>query len=434
MKLPFNLKDLFSRKGEEQAPSAEETNDAAIAAIILRKSDEAALAPKFAEQGYLVDDRMESEDGEHVVFKQTDFEAEDVVAFKMNDEIAVLVTGVKKQFSPFLDSMSFGENFSAQGFMPSVALGAEAMLDTVRTVLRSSDDAKAAKGKIGTVMKDFSEFVVTLLDGLPEVAFKMEELSQIVTEKAAPKADVDDDAEKEAAKKAEAEETAKKAEAEEAAKKAEADAAAAAGGSDEVTDTDPGDGDDDEAAVKLAEEEAAKKAAEEEAAATADAELTDDDYDYEDPGYKAALADLETIRKSGVRMLDLGSVMRPTPPLKKKAAEAKETTEITKKDEGDDAAAATSDDATGTDDKEDKILKAIAGLKDEITEARKETQALGKRVDDVDSKAKKAEEAVHGTVLSGSAIQDNTFGTRNPDTVQKSGGVWDGSALDRVVG
>ena len=50
------------------------------------------------------------------------------------------------------------------------------------------------------------------------------------------------------------------------------------------------------------------------------------------------------------------------------------------------------------------------------------------------SKAKKAEEAVHGTVLSGSAIQDNTFGTRNPDTVQKSGGVWDGSALDRVVG
>ena len=52
----------------------------------------------------------------------------------------------------------------------------------------------------------------------------------------------------------------------------------------------------------------------------------------------------------------------------------------------------------------------------------------------MDSKAVKAEEAVHGTVLSGSAIQDNTFGTRQPSTVQKSGDLWDGTALDRLVG
>jgi hypothetical protein len=304
-------------------------------------------------------------------------------------------------------------------------------------------------------MKDFSEFVVTLIDGLPEVAFKMEELAEITvdkaehpggcpagmhrnaagqcvttSEKAKAKSKKDEeDAEAEVAKKAAAEEAAKKAEAEkaevdEAEKKAAAEAAAAA--SD--------DGDDDEAAVKLAEEEAAKKAAEEEAAKQQAVQLTDDDYDYEDPEYKAALADLESIKKSGVRMLDLGSIMRPQPPLKKKAAAATETTVVTKTDTGDDANDATSDDASGNEGSEDKILKAISGLKDEITEARKETQALGKRVDEVDTKAKKAEEAVHGTVLSGSAIQDNTFGTRRPETVQKGDGLWDGTALDRLVG
>ncbi len=481
MKLPFKLSSILGVRKNDTGTVAE--TEAAIAAIIIRKEDEEALKEQIEGEGHIIDDRMESEDGVHVVYKQTDFEGEEVTAFRMNDDLCVLVTGVQKQFSPFLDSMSFGENFAAQGFMPSLTLGAEAMLDTVRTALRSSDDASQAKKNIGTVMKDFSAFTMQMIDGLPEVAFKQmialegihvakqranpagspvgaaqsstgmnaltdggnqvcaagsvwnsslgrctptmlsEQIDDFITKADAIAADAaenaasntDEDAVRVAKEKEEAE----------AAKKA-------AEGDDGNTGDDAGNtGDDDAAAVKLAEEEAAKKAAEAD-----DTPLTRDDYNWDDPEYLAALKDVESIQKRGTSALDLGSILRPMPPRKvtEQKNEEEETTVVTKKEDGDGANDATSDDASGNEGGEDKILKAIAGLTEEVKEARKDTQALGKRVDEVDSKAKKAEDAVHGTVLSGSAIQDNTFGTRDQSTVQKSGDLWDGTALDRLVG
>jgi hypothetical protein len=370
--------------------------------------------------------------------------------------------------------MSFGENFAAQGFMPSLTLGAEAMLDTVRTVLRSSDDAASAKKNVGSVMKDFSAFTMEMIDGLPEVAFKQmsalegiqiakqdrpnpakspvggaqsstgadartmsgvqvcavgsawntslgrcvpTQLSEQIDEFLAKCEGLEADQVPEEfmpVVKEDDEETAKKDE----------------GGSDYVADTDPDDGE----AEELPEAAVAK---DEDPTDTLE-EVTADDYDWDDPDYKRALAEVESIKKSGSQAMDLGSILTPMPPRKKKASEEEaeeEKTETTLKDEGGDGEGGKTADADGGESGEDKILKAIEGLTEEVKEARKETQALGQRVDEVEGKTRKAEEAVHGTVLSGAAIQDNTFGTRNQDSVKKSDDdVWAGSALDRLVG
>lgn len=174
MKLNVKLADMFGTKKTDAEP-------AAIAAIIIRKADAARLIPSLKDAGYGVEDVMESDD--HFVLKQNDFEGDKVTAFKVNDQIGILVTGVSKAFSPYLDSMSFAETMSAGGFLPSLYIASEAMQETIHTVLRSAETPSEASVAIKSVVEEFGSFVSTMASDLPDVAFKMDELNTLSVKK-----------------------------------------------------------------------------------------------------------------------------------------------------------------------------------------------------------------------------------------------------------
>ena len=419
MKLNLNLKDMFRAK--------KQSDEVGIAAIVIRKGDMEALLPQFKDGGYEVSDLHETEDG-HVVVKQSEFDGEDVTAFKVNEHIGVLVTGVTKQFNPFLDSMSFAETMATAGFLPSLRNATEAVQDTVITVLRSSDDKDTARKSIATVMKDFSAFVGAMAESLPEVAFKMDELGQLPITKA--EADTTGTVEDRTSEDAtdDTETTAK------------ADAAGDADG-DGTTETTAKSDDEDE--------EEDEENAEEEITAKADAETDDEEveYDWEDPTYLIAKADVEKLEKLGVRPEGV-SILTPMPPVKKTEAAAsdeEEDREATAKadaedkagdgEEEEDETTVTSNEDAPADEALARILKAVENLTDKVDGVSKEQKALGSKVTELDQRTKKNDSALHGTVLSGGENRGDNIGTHTRQRATKAADdVWSGSALDNVVG
>ncbi len=462
MTIKVHLAEMLGlRKAEDREPH--------VAALIIRTKDQEALVPQFEEAGFRVDALAEADSGMTVIKQDDNFDGQDCVYFKANDDVAVAIKGegVVKAFSPFLETSSFAETMAAGGFLPTLMIASEAMQDTVRTVLRNSEDRKAAVSKIQDVLKEFGDFVSTQVGALPDNAFKCE---GITVEKAKAKAKNPDDKTdhggcppgmkpnpvtgacekiKSKAKKDNPEATAK-AEGEEdttetvdkdaqagevdlgssigdvAEVKAQleaeaaAAAAAAAGGSDEITD-----------AGQVTDENA-----------PSDALTVDEDsveYDYDDPTYVAALQAHKELETAGVHVEGLPA---PNPPVKKVASEdtQEDATEATSDSTETKAQKAADSDGTAgqesAGDGEDNDLAAIvekavaAGVKN----LEKDVQALGERVKNVEKSNGETREALDGTVLSDSDPRSETVPTnaRKAQTADADD-VWKGTLtfLDR---
>ncbi len=440
MKLNLNLKDMFRAK--------KQSDEVGIAAIIIRKGDMEALLPQFKESGYEVSDLLETEDG-HVVVKQAEFDGENVTAFKVNEHIGVLVTGVTKQFNPFLDSMSFAETMATAGFLPSLRNATEAVQDTVITVLRSSDDKDTARKSIATVMKDFSAFVGAMTESLPEVAFKMDELGQLSVTKAKKQAPAGGCG---AGKVWDAGLGACVAKDEKTAKAEGEDGPTETVEGDEATEEDNTEitakADEDGKTSEDASDETEEDNTEVTAKLDEETEEGEVEYDWEDPSYLVAKADVEQLEKLGVRPEGV-SILNPMPPVKKKEAAASEeegdreaTAKADAEDEaGDgeeqedqDKAAVTSNEDAPADEALARILKAVENLTDKVDGVSKEQKALGSRVTELDTRTQKQDESLNGTVLSGGEHRGDNIGRYSRQKATKSDDdVWAGSALDSVV-
>ena len=463
MTIKVHLREMLGlQKAEDREPH--------VAALIIRTEDQEALVPQFEEAGFRVDALAEADSGMTVIKQDDNFDGKDCVYFKANDDVAVAIKGegVVKAFSPFLETSSFAETMAAGGFLPTLMIASEAMQDTVRTVLRNSEDRKAAVSKIQDVLKEFGDFVSTQVGALPDNAFKCE---GITVEKAKAKAK-NPDAEKadhpcppgtkrnpctgacegkDKTEKAEGEDNAEakvkgKAEGEEdptetvekgpsqgevdigssigdvAEVKAqlEAEAAAAAGGSDEITD-----------AGQVTDE------TENSDALTVDQDSVE--YDYDDPTYVAALEAHTDLEKAGVHVEGLPA---PSPPMKKVASEdtQEDATEATS--DSTEIKAQKAEDSDGTAGQEpagdggDNDLAAIvekavaAGVKKLETDV----QALGERVKNVEKTSGETRQALDGTVLSDSDPRSETVPTnaRKAQTAEADD-VWAGTLtfLDR---
>ena len=445
----IKLAEMFG--GSKQNPPEDRV---ALAAVVIRESDADLLGPVLEQQGYVIDDVYKVEGDDTLVLKQFDFDESDITAFKVNEDIGVLVTGVSKQFSPFLDSASFSETMAAQGFLPSLMIASESMQDAVRSVLRSSDSSADASKKVSSVLKEFNTFVTALVSNLPEVSFKMEELADIAI--------VRDNVEKE-----EAEETQKaKAKAQvtgpgtpagtcpegqvwrdgmcvNMTEKEKAAAKAKASKSEEETEekvetkaegeTEEAKKEDTTSEETVEKEETVEDETQEEAAKAED----EDPYDYDDPDYQRAVKEADALKKAGVKMEGvLGTnILHPVPPLKKKASEEeKQEQEATQASEGDQESA-TKAEQPSDDGASEKILRAIGGLTDEIREVRKEQKALGQRVNAVETQTKKHTRKLDGTVLSGGDFRDESLATLERNRATKDDDdPWKGTALDRIFG
>lgn len=176
-------KQLFTKQDGQEA---KKVGDAwGVAAVVIRKDvDSQKLIDEIRKiHGIATGDIQETEDA--FILKQDghSIDETDLVALKLNDDIAVFLSNAKKFFDPFSDSTGFGENMATAGFFPGLQMSFEALMKTAMGIMRSADKKKDARGLLDKAMDDHKKFVMGLAQNLPDTAFKLEALDQMAVVK-----------------------------------------------------------------------------------------------------------------------------------------------------------------------------------------------------------------------------------------------------------
>ena len=100
---------------------------------------------------------------------------EDARAIKLDDDAALILTGVAKGLDTFPDSNDFLKNVQGAGFFPSFRTATDLLHATMGNIAFSDGDAETTKSAITKALSDFQGYVETLLSAVPEEAFKAEE-------------------------------------------------------------------------------------------------------------------------------------------------------------------------------------------------------------------------------------------------------------------
>lgn len=384
-----HLNKLFSRKIDSDSASG-----TIVAAVVITKADSEAMIETLKPTGILVDNIVEEDD--LLVLKQIDFEESEVEAYRINDQVVLLL----KQFDPFPETTDFSTNVETSGFLPGVHIATDALMDTIRNIIFDARSPEEAKTAMKTAVSSYGKFINRLADNLPEVAFKIE---AAVTVKA------DDDGE--AVAVPDKKPTAEDAAAEDAVGDNVVDITSSAenGNGDEDGDADDGDGEGEDAAEGDGDGDQAAAQADTQQVAVAKEVKPKEAVpgDHEDGLEDAVKADAEAGASS-------------------------------------DDATNTAEDAGGDEESEPKwlagfkteVMAGISALKESVAKVQTEQESLAERVEKAEEIAKSADDAVRGTVPSGSdPIANDGLGNRARTMTKGEDGddLWEG-VLNEVVG
>ena len=159
--------------GQDHAPDEDR-----VAALFIRKSVAAKWLPLIRKNGFRVEKKHASIEGDIVVLKQegyTDDCEGSVIA--LNPDVAVQLTNVSKFFDPFPASSSFADNVAAGSFWPGMHNACESLAETIWNVLNESGGPDEAAADVAKQVKAFSSHLNALVSELPSTVFKMEQES-----------------------------------------------------------------------------------------------------------------------------------------------------------------------------------------------------------------------------------------------------------------
>jgi len=390
----FNLSNVLKGGGNPQKKAAP-----SVAALAIKKEDADKLIPVLITKGFTADDQIER-DGILILKQESDFNEADLVAFKMDDNVVAMVTNVKKSFHPFTDSMSFAENIASQGFMPGVFVATDALIDTFHNILRGSNNSAEVRNKMTTAIAEYSNFVTAMASDLPEIVFKLEgdqlDLTNDTIKKADEEKPTEDDTSGTADKGTQGTEDVTK--------------------GDDSTDKKPEGGNNESA-----QEEKTNTTKEEVKGSDKVADIAAAEAAQITQAMKGDL-DEEILNPSVTKGEDESSTED-----KGKTVESEST--VSKSDSSDMLNLLTTI--------QKQLNDGLAGVNGKLEEVEKSTTELSDRLNTVETVAKAAEDAVKGTVLSGSdAILSEGLGNQSRTMKSDTNGddLWGDTALDNIVG
>lgn len=172
--------ELFKAEKVEAKPS--------IAAVVVNKDSNLDLVKARIEKAGLSIEQMDEQE-KGIVFKQKDAEGQ-VALLKIDNDIVLQIDNVSKSFKSMnFETESFAELFSQAGAIPTLKTGLDVLQETILNILyKAADSAKAAES-VKKSIDEFSSMAFTLVNGIPQVAFKMEdpEILEALQKEHAPK-------------------------------------------------------------------------------------------------------------------------------------------------------------------------------------------------------------------------------------------------------
>lgn len=147
-----------------------------VAAIVQKGADMTALAGTFKDAGLDPKAFTKSEKDGIITVARTDAaEAEGTVVIKASDEIAFVVSHMKKAFvdydpasAGFLEVLKSGESY------PSLCTARDALGSTISAILYEAATPADAASRIAKSIDEFKGYVTAMASSLPVHAFKME--------------------------------------------------------------------------------------------------------------------------------------------------------------------------------------------------------------------------------------------------------------------
>ena len=178
-KMNFNIKDLF--KSAEAAPVKPQ-----IVGVILNKDASVEGYRKSIEDAghKILEDHAIADSDTHFLKMAEGMDDVDSGVLKINEDIALVITGLSKALADFPDTNSFSENLAKTQFFPGLGLAMGTLQDTVRNIAFSEEDDADAIGLLTVALDDFKEFVVKLAAATPAEVAKFEGLEAALIEKA----------------------------------------------------------------------------------------------------------------------------------------------------------------------------------------------------------------------------------------------------------
>lgn len=151
-------------------------NPEIVAAIVAPGADIGAVAALFKEAGLSPKEFVKTEqDGIVTVAKQGYEDAEDVALIQISDELTVAVSNLKKSFDSYAyNSTDFNAVMSTEGVYPSMCVAKEALGSVISNILYKASSPAEAASMVGAAIDDFKTYMVGLLGAVPMSAFKMD--------------------------------------------------------------------------------------------------------------------------------------------------------------------------------------------------------------------------------------------------------------------
>lgn len=172
-----------------------------VGAIIAPGADLTEVAALFKEAGLTPKEFVKTEqDGIVTVAKAGYEDAKDVALIKMGDDLTVAVSNLKKSFDSYAyNSTDFNAVMSTEGVYPSMCVAKEALGSVISNILYKASSPAEAASMVGAAIDDFKTYMVGLLGAVPMTAFKMDvavEKSAMGKKKGKGGMSMDDDMEK----------------------------------------------------------------------------------------------------------------------------------------------------------------------------------------------------------------------------------------------
>jgi hypothetical protein len=114
------------------------------------------------------------ETGDVEVYTSSEFSTDGATTLKMSDDVAILVSGVQKYFDPWKEDETFADAMGSGGYFSSLHTAMDAFMDVVYKSMDSAQKPQDAQTKIDKLVADFSKYVTTLTNNIPEAAFVVE--------------------------------------------------------------------------------------------------------------------------------------------------------------------------------------------------------------------------------------------------------------------
>lgn len=163
----LNLKNLMKKitKGAEEPVS--------IVAVMTPK-DPALLTAVMADAGLEPTKIVKSaKDGNLIAFGEVENEA-DVHTVQVSKDLTVIVKGFTPWADDLVGSATFSELVKTEAFFANVYDASDSLSMVIRNAMYNSGEKADAKAEVAKALSAYSDYVLSLIDGLPIVAFKMD--------------------------------------------------------------------------------------------------------------------------------------------------------------------------------------------------------------------------------------------------------------------